>query len=60
MKIKPVSVATPILITGIHGDDLITVYEELCQIIDEVIQYFEASSNPLPAPRVRPMQDVRA
>jgi hypothetical protein len=45
-------------ITGLHGDDPKKVYSELCEVIDDVIAHFEASGRALPAPKVRPMQDV--
>src|SRR5947209_1447063 len=48
----------PDLITGIHGDDLKKVYANLCTVIDEVIAHFESEGRPLPAPMVRPMQEV--
>lgn len=48
----------PDLITGIHGDDPVTVYEELCGVVEEVIDHFQATGRSLPPPRVRPMQEV--
>ena len=48
----------PDLITGIHGDDPVTVYEELCGVVDEVIEHFQSTGRSLPPPRVRPMQEV--
>ena len=48
----------PDLITGIHGDDPLQVYNELCDVVDEVIAHFESKGRPLPTPTVRPMQDV--
>ena len=48
----------PDLITGIHGDDRLQVYGELCQVIEEVIAQFDSEGRPLPPPRVRPMQEV--
>jgi len=48
----------PDLITGIHGDDPVQLYRELCEVVDEVIQYLEKEGRPLPPPRVRPMQEV--
>jgi predicted RNase H-like HicB family nuclease len=48
----------PDLITGIHGDDPVTVYRELCETIEEVIVHFEREGRPLPSPRTRPMQEV--
>ncbi len=48
----------PDLITGIHGDDPLILYIELCDIIDDIIRHFESESRPLPQPRVRLMLDV--
>src|SRR3954452_16087111 len=48
----------PDLITGIHGDDPKKVYADLCKVVEDVIAHFEAEGRPLPAPRVRPMQEV--
>jgi len=48
----------PDLITGIHGDDPVTVYGELCDVVEDVIRYFKDEGRTLPSPRVRPMQEV--
>jgi hypothetical protein len=48
----------PDLITGIHGDDPVQVYGELCEVVGEVIDHFGAQGRALPTPRVRPMQEV--
>jgi hypothetical protein len=48
----------PDLITGIHGDDPIRLYAELCEVVDEVISHFHAEGRRLPSPRTRPMQEV--
>jgi predicted RNase H-like HicB family nuclease len=48
----------PDLITGIHGDDPIKLYRELCDVIDDVIRHLEAEGRPLPPPRTRPMQEA--
>lgn len=48
----------PDLITGIHGNDPLQVYRDLCEVVDEVIGYFETENRPLPPPQVRPMRDV--
>jgi hypothetical protein len=48
----------PDLITGIHGDDPVKVYEELGEVVQEVIDHFQQSGRPLPAPRTRPMMEV--
>lgn len=48
----------PDLITGIHGDDPVTLYAELTSTVEEVIEHFQAEGRPLPVPRTRPMMDV--
>lgn len=48
----------PDLISGIHGNDPKKVYADLCEVIEEVITDFESKGRALPAPRVRPMQEV--
>lgn len=48
----------PDLITGIHGDDPVPLYSELCTVVDEVIAYFRFQGRPLPAATVRPMREV--
>jgi hypothetical protein len=48
----------PDLITGIHGDDPVQLYSDLYGVVEEVIRHCEFEGRPLPAPRVRPMQDV--
>lgn len=48
----------PDLITGIHGDDPVKVYEELCEVLEEVIGQFVNSGRDLPKSRTRPMMDV--
>ncbi|HEY5596934.1 MAG TPA: pilus assembly protein HicB [Candidatus Bipolaricaulota bacterium] len=48
----------PDLITGIHGDDPKEVYAELCAVVEDVIAHFESEGRSLPAPKVKPMQEV--
>jgi len=48
----------PDLITGIHRDDPKQVYAELCEVIEDVVSHFESEGRSLPAPTVRPMQEV--
>jgi predicted RNase H-like HicB family nuclease len=48
----------PDLITGIHGDDPVKLYGELCEVVENVISHFQTEGRPLPTPRVRPMQEV--
>jgi len=38
----------PDLITGIHGDDPVQLYSELCEVVDDVIRHFKAEKLPLP------------
>lgn len=46
----------PDLITGIHGDDPVKLYEELCDVVEDVVRHFQTTGRPLPAPLTRPMQ----
>ena len=48
----------PDLITGIHGNDSVRLYEELCETLESVIQHFQQEKRTLPPPSVRPMQEV--
>jgi len=48
----------PDLITGIHGDDPLRVYDELREVVEDVVSCFESEGRSLPTPRVRPMQEV--
>jgi len=48
----------PDLITGIHGDDPLRVYGELCEVVEDVIDHFDTEGRSLPPPRIRPMQDI--
>ena len=48
----------PDLVRGIHGDDPLVVYHDLCEVVEDVIAHFETEGRALPAPRVRPMQEV--
>lgn len=48
----------PDLITGIHGDDPVQLYAELCELVDEVIQDLRSAGRELPPPRTRPVQEV--
>lgn len=48
----------PDLITGIHGDDPVRVYAELCEVVVEVLQHFESTGKPLPSRRTRPMMEM--
>jgi len=48
----------PDLITGIHGDEPVQVYAELCTVVEEVLQHFEATGKTLPRCRTRPMMEM--
>jgi hypothetical protein len=48
----------PDLITGIHGDDPVQLYAELCDAVEDVIRSLEAEGRTLPKARTRPMQEV--
>ena len=40
--------APGLIFGGCHGDDERQVFEELCQVVDEVIELFRAGGKPLP------------
>jgi predicted RNase H-like HicB family nuclease len=48
----------PDLITGIHGDNPITLYSELCEVVEDVLKHLQTEGRSLPHPRVRPMREV--
>lgn len=48
----------PDLITGIHGDDPVKLYRELCEVVEDVIFHLELEKRLIPKPRVHPMQEV--
>lgn len=48
----------PDLITGIHGDDPVKLYRELCEVVEDVILHFESENRLTPKPRVHPMLEV--
>jgi len=41
----------PDLITGIHGEDPVRVYAELCEVVEDVLRHFESTGKPLPSRR---------
>nr|VFK19716.1 MAG: hypothetical protein BECKLPF1236B_GA0070989_11833 [Candidatus Kentron sp. LPFa]VFK63226.1 MAG: hypothetical protein BECKUNK1418G_GA0071005_10311 [Candidatus Kentron sp. UNK]VFK70768.1 MAG: hypothetical protein BECKUNK1418H_GA0071006_10381 [Candidatus Kentron sp. UNK] len=48
----------PDLITGIHGENPVTLYRELCDVVEDVLVHIEAQGHPMPLPQIRPMQKV--
>lgn len=48
----------PDLISGIHGDNPIEVYEQLCEVVTQAIDHLATSPQGLPPARTRPMQEV--
>ncbi len=48
----------PDLVTGIHGDDPVVVFRELCEVVEDVVSHFESEGKILPEPRTRPMMEV--
>ena len=39
-----------LLLGGCHGDDERKVFDELCDIVDEVLEIYRADGRPLPPP----------
>ncbi|MBC7979276.1 MAG: pilus assembly protein HicB [Armatimonadetes bacterium] len=48
----------PDLMTGIHGDDPLKVFAELCETVDDIIGHFEKSGRVLPESKTRPMMEL--
>ncbi|MFV1968466.1 MAG: hypothetical protein ACC628_23830 [Pirellulaceae bacterium] len=48
----------PDVITGIHGDDPVQVYRELCEVVEDVIKLLEKAGRALPTSKTRPMVEV--
>ena len=48
----------PDLITGIHGDDPVVLYAELCETIAGIIRHFEETGKELPSSKTRPMMEL--
>ncbi len=36
---------------GVHGDDPINVFKELCEVVDEWVEIFKEDGKPLPEPK---------
>ena len=36
---------------GVHGDDPVEVFKELCEVVDEWVEIFEKDGKPLPEPK---------
>ncbi len=48
----------PDVITGIHGNDPVSLYGELCEVVEEVLAELQNQGRQLPKPKTRPMQEV--
>ena len=48
----------PDLITGIHGEDPVQVYRELCEVVQDVIEHFQKVGRELPNAQTRPMMEI--
>ncbi len=48
----------PDLITGIHGDDPVEVFRDLCETIEDVIAHFQENDKVLPRSETRPMMEL--
>jgi len=48
----------PDIITGIHGDDPVALYGELCEVVEDVIKHMKTEGRNLPPPAVYPMSKV--
>ena len=48
----------PDVITGIHGENPVQLYSELCEVVEDVIRHLASEGRALPPVRTRPMQEV--
>jgi len=48
----------PDSISGMHGENPVQLYADLCETIEDVVAHFERSNRALPPIRIRPMQEV--
>jgi predicted RNase H-like HicB family nuclease len=43
-----------LMLGGVHGDNEIEVYTELCEAVEECIQIYQQDGQPLPEPTAKP------
>ena len=43
---------------GVHGDDSVEVFKELCEVVDEWVEIFKKDGKPLPAPKRAVLETV--
>lgn len=48
----------PDVITGIHGDDPVALYQELQEVVETALEHLQQQGRSLPEARVRPMTEV--
>lgn len=48
----------PDLMTGIHGDDPVVLYAELCETVEDVIHHFRETGRDHPLSTTRPMREL--
>ena len=48
----------PDLITGIHGDNPVSVFRELNEVVTSVIEHYESTGKILPSARTRPTMEI--
>lgn len=48
----------PDVITGIHRENPVQLYRELCEVVEDVIRHFECEGCMLPPVRTCPVQEV--
>ncbi len=43
---------------GVHGDDPVEVFKELCEVVDEWVEIFKKDGKPLPEPKRAVLETV--
>jgi predicted RNase H-like HicB family nuclease len=53
-----VGMCPELMFGGVHGDDAVEVFKELCEAVDEVIEIYEEDGTYLPIPKGAVLQDA--
>jgi predicted RNase H-like HicB family nuclease len=46
-----IGVCPELMYGGVHGDDAIEVFKELCEVVDEWVEILKQDGKPLPEPK---------
>ncbi|MDQ3799780.1 MAG: hypothetical protein M3384_10030 [Acidobacteriota bacterium] len=46
-----IGVCPELMYGGVHGDDAVEVFKELCEVVDEWVEILKQDGKPLPEPK---------